>query len=194
MLFPPSNLFHCYRLIYSLFKTPKQVIFNPINIFVTFAHSITCFIIYFFRLTSIFLIYRYGSVHPGSSSSPLGFVPNTPDEMNSNNTPHPNYTSSSTSSTTSTSSTSTSKAKGLQEWCVQNLKNWNVVNCVTIIVCNYRWNSVCQSSFLFYCLLYNHSFKTNPNTVTNLSKLFQTTFAQCVAFWYIFSCLVYNLL
>ena len=28
-----------------------------------------------------------------------------------------------------------------------------------------------MSSFLFYCLLYNHSFKTNPNTVTNLSKL-----------------------
>ena len=27
-------------------------------------------------------------------------------------------------------------------------------------------------SFLFYCLLYNHSFQTNPNTVTNLSKLF----------------------
>jgi hypothetical protein len=27
-------------------------------------------------------------------------------------------------------------------------------------------------SFLFYCLLYNHRFKTNPNTVTNLSKLF----------------------
>jgi H+/Cl- antiporter ClcA len=27
-------------------------------------------------------------------------------------------------------------------------------------------------SFLFYCLFYNHSFKTNPNTVTNFSKLF----------------------
>ena len=27
-------------------------------------------------------------------------------------------------------------------------------------------------SILFYCLLDNHSFKTNPNTVTNLSKLF----------------------
>ena len=27
-------------------------------------------------------------------------------------------------------------------------------------------------SFLFCCLLYKHSFKTNPNTVTNLSKLF----------------------
>ena len=27
-------------------------------------------------------------------------------------------------------------------------------------------------SFLFYCLLCNHSFKSNPNTVTNLSKLF----------------------
>ena len=38
------------------------------------------------------------------------------------------------------------------------------------------------SSFLFYCLLYNHSLQTNPNTVTNLSKLCQLTFAQCVAF------------
>ena len=36
-------------------------------------------------------------------------------------------------------------------------------------------------SFLFCCLLSNHSFQTNPNTVTNLSKLFNYT-AQCVAF------------
>ena len=42
------------------------------------------------------------------------------------------------------------------------------------------------SSFLFYCLLLNHSFPTNPNSVTNCLKLFsifttlQTTFAQCV--------------
>ena len=28
------------------------------------------------------------------------------------------------------------------------------------------------SSFLLCCLLYNHSFKTNPNSTTNLSKLF----------------------
>ena len=27
-------------------------------------------------------------------------------------------------------------------------------------------------SFLFECVLYNHSFKTNPNSVTNLSKLY----------------------
>ena len=33
-----------------LSKTPKQVFFNPINIFDSFTHS--CFIIYFFRLTS----------------------------------------------------------------------------------------------------------------------------------------------
>merc|ERR1719162_2639272 len=45
--------------------------------------------------------------------------------MNSNNTPHPNYTSSFTSSTTSTSSTSTSKAKGLQEWWIS--KDFNAV-------------------------------------------------------------------
>ena len=35
-------------------------------------------------------------------------------------------------------------------------------------------------SFLLCCLLYNHSFKTNPNSTTNLSKLCQLTFAQCV--------------
>ena len=37
------------------------------------------------------------------------------------------------------------------------------------------------NSFFFYCLLYNHSFKTNPNTVTNLSKLFNYI-CSCVAF------------
>ena len=37
-------------------------------------------------------------------------------------------------------------------------------------------------SILFYCLLYSHSFKTNPNTVTNLSKLFQLH-CSCVAFY-----------
>ena len=30
-----------------------------------------------------------------------------------------------------------------------------------------------------HCLFCNHSFKTNPNSVTNLSKLCQLTFAQC---------------
>jgi serine/threonine protein kinase len=41
-------------------------------------------------------------------------------------------------------------------------------------------------SFLFYWLLLNHSFPTNPNRMTNCFKLFlsittlQTTFAQCV--------------
>merc|ERR1711865_508791 len=28
------------------------------------------------------------------------------------------------------------------------------------------------TAFLFYCLLYNHSFPTNPNSVTNCFKLF----------------------
>ena len=42
------------------------------------------------------------------------------------------------------------------------------------------------SPFLFYCLLCNHSFPSNPNSVTNCFKLFSsiynftTTFAQCV--------------
>ena len=38
------------------------------------------------------------------------------------------------------------------------------------------------SAFLFYCLLYNHSFPTNPNSVTNCFKLFSlfTTMKQDV--------------
>ena len=40
-------------------------------------------------------------------------------------------------------------------------------------------------SFLFECFLCNHSFKTNPNKVTNLSKLFQLTSAQCVSSFYV---------
>jgi len=50
------------------------------------------------------------------------------------------------------------------------------------------------SSFLFYCLLLNHSFPKNPNSVTNCFKLilsiynFTTTFAQCVRlFWFFYS-------
>ena len=48
------------------------------------------------------------------------------------------------------------------------------------------------SAFLFYCLLCNHSFPTNPNSVTNCFKLIlsittlQTTFAQCVRLFLIF--------
>ena len=43
------------------------------------------------------------------------------------------------------------------------------------------------SSFLFYCLLFNHNFQTNSNKITNCFQLFslyynlQTTFAQCIA-------------
>ena len=49
------------------------------------------------------------------------------------------------------------------------------------------------SVFLFYCLLSNHSFPTNPNRITNCFKLIlfylqslQTTFAQCVRLFLIF--------
>ena len=44
-----------------------------------------------------------------------------------------------------------------------------------------------MSAFLFGCFLCNHSFPTNPNSVTNCFQLFSlcynftTTFAQCVA-------------
>ena len=34
------------------------------------------------------------------------------------------------------------------------------------------------SSFLFYCLLSNHSFQTNPNSVAKLSKLYQLHFVE----------------
>ena len=50
------------------------------------------------------------------------------------------------------------------------------------------------SSFLFYCLLFNHSFPTNPNKITNcfktysllMTNFYQTTFAQCVRLFLIF--------
>ena len=43
------------------------------------------------------------------------------------------------------------------------------------------------SSFLFYCLLFNHSFQTNPNKITNCLKLFSLYYnlqlhCSCVAF------------
>ena len=53
--------------------------------------------------------------------------------------------------------------------------------------------TVSIGSFLFYCLLYNHSFQTNPNKITNCFKTYsllfttlQTTFAQCVRLFLIF--------
>ena len=42
--------------------------------------------------------------------------------------------------------------------------------CTILVVIIVKIISLC--SFLFYCLLCNHSFQTNPNNVTNLSKLF----------------------
>ena len=46
----PSNLFHCLRHVLLYFKIPKQVFFNPINIFDIFYTLcyMYCFIIYFF--------------------------------------------------------------------------------------------------------------------------------------------------
>ena len=46
LLLTISNLSHCLCLVLLYSKTPKQVFFNPINIFDTFTHSITVF--YFF--------------------------------------------------------------------------------------------------------------------------------------------------
>ena len=50
--FKPVSLFF---LRFPLSKTPKQVFFNPINIFDTFTHYLLFFLIYFFRLTSKFI-------------------------------------------------------------------------------------------------------------------------------------------
>ena len=46
-------------------------------------------------------------------------------------------------------------------------------------------NIIFISPFLLCCLLYNHSFKTNPNSTTNLSKLFNYI-APASLFLYIF--------
>ena len=57
------------------------------------------------------------------------------------------------------------------------LKNWKieiVVKCVTILVVIIV-KIIFFRSFLFYCVLYNHSFKKNLNSITNLSKLFNYT-------------------
>ena len=50
---------------------------------------------------------------------------------------------------------------------------------------------VFMSPFLFYCLLLNHSFPTNPNRITNCFKLILSLFTtlqlhcSCVAFWFL---------
>ena len=63
--------------------------------------------------------------------------------------------------------------------------------CTIIVVIIVR--IVFIGSFLFYCLLLNHSFQTNPNSVTNCFKLilsiynFTITFAQCVRYFDFFT-------
>ena len=60
---------------------------------------------------------------------------------------------------------------------------------VAVIIVKIVFISSFRGSFLFYCLLLNHSFPTNPNSITNcietysllFYKLYQTTFAQCVS-------------
>ena len=59
--------------------------------------------------------------------------------------------------------------------------------------CNYRYNSFFISPFLFYCLLLNHSFPTNPNKITNCFKTFLsiTTYnyiAPASLFWFLNRC------
>ena len=58
----------------------------------------------------------------------------------------------------------------IKKKCVQNSKIENVVNYVTILVVIIV-KMIFLRSFFFYCLLVNYTFQTNPNTVTNLSKL-----------------------
>ena len=53
-LLPPSNLLHCIFHVSPLSKTPKQVFFNPINIFDSFYHTLYyCFIIILFSFNVI---------------------------------------------------------------------------------------------------------------------------------------------
>ena len=52
------------------------------------------------------------------------------------------------------------------------MKNWKCSKMCHYILVVIIVKIIFQSSFLFYCVLYNHSFKTNSNSVTNLSKLF----------------------
>ena len=65
---------------------------------------------------------------------------------------------------------------GTQKCTIENLKLENVVNdalYTILVVIIVKIIFIC--SFLFQCLLYNHSFKTNLNNITNLSKLFNYT-------------------
>ena len=55
---------------------------------------------------------------------------------------------------------------------LKKLKNLvNLVKLCTIVVVIIV-KMIFMSSFFFYCLLCNHSFQTNPNSTTNLCKLF----------------------
>ena len=72
----------------------------------------------------------------------------------------------------------------IKKKCVQNSKIENVVNYVTILVVIIV-KIIFLRSFFFYCLLVNYTFQTNPNTVTNLSKL-SNYIAPASLFLYIF--------
>ena len=68
LLFPPSNLFYCHRLVLLYSKTPKQVFFNHINIFDTFTTLYLLFYNYtFFVLTSKIIFTGYFITQPGST-------------------------------------------------------------------------------------------------------------------------------
>ena len=60
-----------------------------------------------------------------------------------------------------------------------------VINCATkIVVIIVLLDSF--SAFFFYCVLLNHTFQTNPNTVTKLSKLFNYICSMRSLFFYTF--------
>ena len=114
--FKPVSLFLARS---PLSKIPKQVFFDPINIFDIFYTLYYYFIIYFFRLTSTFYIFT------GVMISKI--LPQGPGKYSK-----------------------------------RRRSNVAVIHVRIVFI----------GSFLFYCLLLNHSFPTNPNSITNCFKLF----------------------
>ena len=168
----------------------KQVFFNPINIFDTFTHSITLLYIFkytFFILTSIFLIYSINAKNilqtnecKRKKRSSDTLLENTQHASPQNHWAHGFYLP-------------LVQIRCLVVWndwiVTQNGHEWiNFYYITWQPDTNYNRNwrrffifntfngkysaviivgTVFISPFLFYCLLLNHSFPTNPNRITN---------------------------
>ena len=58
------------------------------------------------------------------------------------------------------------------------IENWKCSQLCTILLVIIV-KMIFLRAFFFYCLLCNHSFRTNPKSVTNLSKLFYLSLLNC---------------